>query len=58
MIGNSSSSRLWWFVDGAAVAETTGLDPFVLDLGEGKHSVVCSTADGEVSEVTFTVKAE
>ena len=58
VIGNSSSSRLWWFVDGAAVAETTGLDPFVLDLGEGKHSVVCSTADGEVSEVTFTVKAE
>lgn len=58
VIGNSAAGRLWWFADGVSVGETKGTDPLVLDLGTGKHSVVCSTADGETSEVTFTIKTE
>lgn len=58
VIGNPESAKLWWFADGIAVGETTGLQPKVLDLGVGRHNVVCTTAEGATSEVTFTVKAD
>ena len=58
VIGNPESSRLWWFADGVPSGETKGLAPKVFDLGPGKHTVVCATADGVTSEVSFRVTAE
>lgn len=58
VIGNPDGRRLWWFADGIPSGETTGVQPKVFDLGVGKHTVVCSTADGTASEVTFAVKDE
>ena len=58
VVGNPASGKLWWFADGVAAGETKGLQPKVFDLGAGRHNVVCTTAEGVTSEVTFTIKAE
>ena len=58
VIGNPADGRLWWFVDGVPAGETLGLAPKVLDLGPGRHNVVCARADGVTAEVAFTVKAD
>ncbi|MGN0854599.1 MAG: transglycosylase domain-containing protein [Kiritimatiellia bacterium] len=55
VLDNRADTKLWWFVDGRAAGETRGRQPKVLDLGVGHHDVVCSTADGQTAEVSFTI---
>jgi len=57
VVGNAETGRLWWFVDGVSVGETRGTQPFALDMSEGHHEVVCTTAEGTCAAVRFAVKA-
>ncbi len=56
VIGISPGVRLWWFVDGKLKGESTGLEPFTVEMQEGDHVVSCATADGQSSSVTVTVR--
>lgn len=56
VIGISPGVRLWWFVDGKLKGESTGLEPFTVEMLEGDHAVSCATADGQSSSVTVTVR--
>lgn len=58
VLGNVPDGRLWWFVDGMPMGETTGASPFSVRLGAGEHRLVCSTADGVNASVTVTVRRQ
>ena len=51
-VGNPEGSRLWWFVDGASVGESTGAEPFAVEMAPGEHEITCSTAEGVSAAVT------
>ena len=57
VLGNAADARLWWFADGEPQGESTGDAAFVVRLGAGRHTVTCSTADGTVAEVAFSVSS-
>jgi len=48
-------ARRWWFVDGKPAGESSGAAPFAVEIGEGVHTLVCSTA-GESYAVSVTVQ--
>lgn len=50
--------RLWWFVDGATRGESTGCEPFVLQMEEGEHSVVAVNSAGDSAKIDFKVVKE
>ncbi len=52
VVGNPDGSRLWWFVDGATVGESTGTEPFAVEMAPGEHEIACSTAEGVSASVT------
>ena len=54
-IGNEAGSRLWWFVDGAFVGESEGQSPFVVDMVEGRHTIVCADCNGSAASVSVSV---
>ena len=56
--GNPDGSRLWWFVDGAPVGESVGLQPFAIEPELGKHVITCATAEGVSATVTIHVESE
>ena len=56
--GNPDGRRLWWFADGSPAGETVGNAPFAVELGVGKHVLVCTTAAGESAEVGVTVEGD
>ena len=56
--GNPGGRRLWWFVDGCPAGETVGNAPFAVELGAGKHVLVCTTATGESAEVGVTLEGD
>lgn len=58
VVGNTAQGRLWWFVDGRALGETTGTQPFVWTPEPGTHRISCSTADGVAAAVRVTVIEE
>jgi len=55
VLNNGRDSRLWWFVDGVACGESTGGEPFPLEMSVGEHRITCSTAGGDTASVTVTV---
>ena len=57
VVGNARTARLWWFVDGKPQGESVGLDPFALEMTEGRHVVSCATDTGASSSVRVTVTA-
>jgi penicillin-binding protein 1C len=48
--------ELWWFVDGVQCGKTVGLEPFVLQMEKGEHSVVAVNAAGESASVEVIVR--
>jgi penicillin-binding protein 1C len=48
--------ELWWFVDGVQCGKTVGLEPFVLQMEKGEHSVVALDAAGESAAVKVVVR--
>jgi len=46
VVGNPDGARLWWFVDGVAMGETTGSGPFAFEMTPGEHIVTCANAEG------------
>ena len=56
--GNPDGRRLWWFVGGRPAGETVGNAPFAVELGVGKHVLVCTTVAGESAEVGVTVESD
>ena len=55
VVGNPDGARLWWFADGAAMGETRGSDPFVLDMAEGAHVILCANESGITATVRIAV---
>ena len=53
--GCAEGARLWWFLDGAPVGETTGTAPLALDVAPGSHVVACADAEGSSADASFTV---
>ena len=53
--GEAASGRLWWFVDGVVKGESTGTQPFALDMSVGAHVISCADANGESAEVRVSV---
>ena len=56
VIGNPEGERLWWFVDGRFVGESTGLAPFAVALRPGSPVITCSTAEGVTATAHLTVE--
>ena len=56
--GNPDGRHLWWFVDGRPAGESVGTAPFAVELGVGKHILVCATAAGESAEVGVTFESD
>ena len=48
--------QLWRFVDGVQCGKTVGLEPFVLQMEKGEHSVVAVNAVGESASVEVIVR--
>ena len=57
-VGNVADGRLWWFVDGRPVGETTGAQPFAWTPEPGEHSLTCATDEGVSASVRFRVSLE
>ena len=53
--GNTPDGRLWWFVDGKPLGETTGDAPFIWVPEIGRHVVTCATAEGVTATAGFSV---
>ncbi|MEN6627371.1 MAG: penicillin-binding protein 1C [Candidatus Sumerlaeia bacterium] len=51
----SLDEPLHWFVDDGYLGESTPDKPLTLELTEGEHKLVCSTADGRVSAIKYKV---
>ena len=56
VIDNPEGERLWWFVDGRFVGESTGLAPFAVALRPGSPVITCSTAEGVTATAHLTVE--
>ena len=56
VINNPDGVRLWWFLDGVPVGESTGTKPFVTDLLPGDHVLTCATQDGACAQTRFSVR--
>lgn len=54
-VGNPQGARLWWVLDDVPAGETTGSDPFALDMTPGEHVVVCVNAEGVSAASSFSV---
>ena len=50
-VGLARTARLWWFLDGRPQGESVGLEPFALEMTEGRHVVSCATDTGATSSV-------
>lgn len=55
--GASPEETLWWFEDGRPIGTTVGSASLTADLAEGEHALVCTTADGETAEASYSVSA-
>ena len=54
--GNPEGSRLWWFADGIASGESTGVSPFAVSLSPGDHVITCSTSEGVSASVLVHIR--
>ena len=54
-VGNEEGGKLWWFMDGVPLGESSGAEPFVAEMKSGRHTVACVKSDGTVAESSFIV---
>ena len=54
--GNPEGSSLWWFADGIASGESTGVSPFAVSLSPGDHVITCSTSEGVSASVLVHIR--
>ena len=54
--GNPEGARLWWFVDGRPVGETTGGGQLAVEMTRGRHVVTCVTCEGVTASASYTVE--
>jgi membrane carboxypeptidase/penicillin-binding protein PbpC len=55
-IGCASDERLWWFVDGSPVAESSASEAVAVAMSPGRHVVSCADAAGVSASVSLTVR--
>ena len=55
-IGCAADERLWWFVDGNPVGESSASESFTVEMSLGEHVISCATASGDSSSTHLTVK--
>ena len=55
-IGCASNERLWWFVDGSPVAESSATESVAVAMSPGRHVVSCADAAGASASVSLTVR--
>ncbi len=55
VINNAEEERLWWFLDGKPIGESTGTNPFVVPFTPGAHTLTCATQDGLTATTRYTI---
>lgn len=58
VLGNPKDARLWWMQNGVMVGESTGSEPFAVEMTAGTNEVTCLSADGVSASVRFVVREE
>ncbi len=56
--GNAAGVKLWWFVDGRSMEETSGDQPFAWTPESGRHVISCTTEKGVSASVHVEVLSE
>ena len=56
--GAADGERVWWFLDGTPIGETTGRRSLAVDTASiepGDHTATCATASGSTAQSSFSV---
>ena len=56
LAASREDGRLWWYLDGRYIGDSTPAAPLYLDLEPGVHRIACMARDGARDTASFTVE--